>query len=211
MVKEIRPTWLIIWHNYQKRIKTFFNYTITNRRSSKSISGLRLHNKKMRKPLLSLWLFNLFLFSDKLVEFCSQCLGQVHCDIVEKVGVWNQVSDAFSVPLLENAPKKCAFTNHLPRPRLKVVSITRTELCAWKVGMLIYTVSRLSKCQGWLSITCYFTVAPPVASLLSSCTVFLSLNSDVPKLLAFSNCIYPFTWWRLPFFICVWPKPCEYT
>jgi len=45
-------------------------------------------------------------------------------------GFWNTVSGAFSVFLLKSGPEN--ITNHVPRLRLKVNSITRTEFCAWK-------------------------------------------------------------------------------
>jgi len=43
--------------------------------------------------------------------------------------------------MLESAPEKCVFTNHVPRLRLKVNSITRTEFCVWKERTSLYIVT----------------------------------------------------------------------
>ena len=58
-------------------------------------------------------------------------------------GIWNLVSDAFAVPLVENAPEKCVFIKHVPRLRLKMNPIARTEFCTWK------WVCWLINCQGY--------------------------------------------------------------
>jgi len=68
-----------------------------------------------------------------------------------------EVSDAFSVSLLENAPEKCALKNHAPRLRLKMNSIT-TQKSAPESGhpSPVYKGSRLSKRQGYLLVTYLF-------------------------------------------------------
>jgi len=66
----------------------------------------------------------------------------------ERIKFWRlTVSDAFSVPMLKSAPEKSIFINHVPRLHPKVISI-REQNSVPEVGVLVYTVSRLSNSQG---------------------------------------------------------------
>jgi len=62
------------------------------------------------------------------------------------------MSDEFSVPLLESAPEKCVFTNHVTRMSEVNSIMHANRIPCLKVSSL-FTVPRLSKCQGHLSIT----------------------------------------------------------
>jgi len=77
-----------------------------------------------------------------------------------------------SVSLLEGAPERGAFTNHVPRLLLKENSITQTEFCAWKWACYFI------QCQGYQSVLASYRsltnsmvasrVAPRVASRVAS-------------------------------------------
>jgi len=72
------------------------------------------------------------------------------------IGFWclKQVSGAFSVRLLESAGEKCVFICISAASESEFDHANRIPCL--KAGLLVYKVSRLSKCQGYLSIAHLF-------------------------------------------------------
>jgi len=123
-------------------------------------------------------------------------------------GIWKPVSDAFSVPLLKSAPEKRIFTNHVPSTASQSEFDHVTRIPCLKIGVLVYTVSRWSKCKANYQSLIYFMV---VSLLWTDCTNFLSLGKRLwwerttqmwLKPLALFNCTFLFVWWGLKH--CFW-------
>jgi len=93
-----------------------------------------------------------------------------------------------------------------------------------KVGVLVYTVSRLSECQGKLSIAYSTLILWSLPGSLPCCKTdcTTSLPSDMQdvergqlwcarsctrKLLVFFNCNYVLVWSRFKIFVCIWLTP----
>jgi len=140
-------------------------------------------------------------------------------------GVWNRVSDASSVPMLENVSEKCVFSNHEPRLRLKINSMTQNGILRLKrrrissYSVKAIKMSRLSKCQGYQNVKAIkmsrlasSTYGVTVASLLllwnrpwNRLRRFSVLGHArrwerttpmCPKLFAQFDCAYLSAWWR---------------
>ena len=85
------------------------------------------------------------------------------------LGIWDRVSMRFYKPCTSAAKEN---------------SITRTEFCAWRVGVLVYTMSCLSKGEGYLPIAFLFygrfTSCLVVAkqTVKQSAQLFLSLDKQ---------------------------------
>ena len=71
-------------------------------------------------------------------------------------GVWDGVSNTFSVPLFWSASEKGVFTNHVPRLCLQSEFDRTNRISRLKMDPLAYKLSRLSKSQGSLSIAYLF-------------------------------------------------------
>ena len=118
--------------------------------------------------------------------------------------------------MLESAPEKCVFKNHVPSAASETKFNHANRIPCLKVGALVDTESRLSKCQGKLSITYLFDgrfAGPFVVAkqTVNQTALFCPQthkmgredNSDepetFPELLAFFICAYLFEWWHLRF------------